>query len=56
MPDVDLETKVKLAIYEIAVGTGRLADSSEVARKIDLEEKEVLGAFARLHAKRLLLP
>ena len=56
MPELDLDTRVKLAIYEITAETGGIPNSSEVARKIDIEEKEVLGAFARLHAKRLILP
>ena len=56
MPELDLDTRVKLAIYEITAETGRVPDSSQVADKIDIDEPEVLGAFARLHAKRVLLP
>ena len=56
MPDIDLDTKVKLGIYEITAETGRVPNSSEVSRKIDICEGEVLGAFSRLHAMRLLLP
>jgi hypothetical protein len=56
MPDVDLDTRVKLAIYEITAETGRVPNSSGVSRKIDIDETEVLGAFGRLHAKRLILP
>jgi len=56
MPADDLDTEVKLAIYEITAKTGRVPDSSEVARKIDIDESEVLAAFDQLHAKRLLLP
>ena len=56
MPDYELDTEVKLAIYEITAKTGRVPDSSEVARKIDIDESEVLAAFDQLHAKRLLLP
>jgi len=56
MPDADLDTRVKLAIYEITAETGRVPNSSEVSRKIDINEAEVLGAFARLHAKRLIFP
>jgi Alkylmercury lyase len=50
------ETKVKLAIYGITAETGRVPNSLEVARKIDIDEADVLDAFARLHAKRLLVP
>ena len=56
MAELDLDTKVKLAIYQITADTGRVPNSSQVADKIDIGENEVRGAFARLHAKRLLLP
>lgn len=51
-----LDTEVKLAIYRVTADTGVVPTSSEVARKIDIEESEVLDAFARLHKKRLLVP
>ena len=56
MPEQDLDTRVKLAIYEITADTGRIPNSSDVARRIDIDESEVMRAFERLHAKRLLLP
>jgi len=56
MPDQDLDTRVKLAIYEITSDTGRVPNSAQVSRKIDIDESEVLHAFGRLHGKRLLLP
>jgi hypothetical protein len=56
MPVQDLETKVKLAIYEVTAETGRIPNSREVSQKIGVDENEILGAFGRLHAKRLLLP
>lgn len=56
MPGYDLDTQVKLAIYDITADTGRIPNSLEVSRKIGIDENEVLGAFGRLHAKRLLLP
>ena len=52
----ELETKVKLTIYGLTAETGRVPNSLEVARKIDIDESDVLDAFARLHAKRLLVP
>jgi DNA-binding transcriptional MocR family regulator len=52
----ELETKVKLTIHSITAETGRVPNSSEVARKLDIDEADVLDAFARLHAKRLLVP
>jgi len=56
MPSADLDTKVKLAIYDITAESGRIPNSSEVSRKIDIDESEVIAAFARLHAEHLLLP
>src|ERR1043166_5404225 len=52
----ELDTKVKLAIYAVTSETGRVPDAAEISRKIDIDENEVLGAFARLHAQRLLVP
>ena len=52
----DCDTKVKLAIYNLTAETGSVPNSSEVSRELDLDESEVLGAFGRLHTKRLLLP
>src|SRR5207237_8597850 len=40
----------------ITAKSGRVPNSSEVSRKIDIDQSEVLGAFERLHAKRLILP
>jgi hypothetical protein len=51
-----IDTEVKLAIYRVTADTGVVPTSAEVARKIDVEEAEVLDAFARLHKKRLLVP
>ena len=52
----DFDTKVKLAIYELTAQTGRVPNSSEVSRKMAVGENEIIEAFRRLHAKRLLLP
>lgn len=52
----ELDTKVKLAIYAITAETGAVPDANEISRKIDIDKEKVLGAFARLHAKRLLVP
>jgi len=56
MPDQDLDTKVKLAIYDITAETGSVPNSAGAARKIDIEENGVIESFKRLHAKRLLFP
>ena len=56
MPGQDFDTSVKLAIYQITAETGSIPNASEVARSIDSSETEILAAFARLHAKRLLVP
>jgi Alkylmercury lyase len=52
----ELEKKVKLAIYRVIADTGVVPTSSKIARKIDVDEADVLDAFASLHAKRLLVP
>jgi hypothetical protein len=52
----DLDTKIKLAIYATTAETGRVPDSSGVVDSIDIEENEVVEAFKRLHAQRLLFP
>jgi hypothetical protein len=52
----DLDIKVKLAIYEITADNGRIPNSSEIARKLDIQESQVLRAFDGLHAQRLILP
>lgn len=56
MPDQDLDTKIKLAIYEIIAATGHVPNSAEISLEIGIDESEVLAAFRLLHAKRLLLP
>ena len=55
MPEIDLDIEVKLAIYEITAETGSVPTSSQVSRKINIEENEVLAAFRRLHVKRIRL-
>ena len=56
MPDRDLDTEVKLGIYEITAATGQIPNSAQVSGKVGIDEREVIAAFARLHGKRLLLP
>ena len=56
MPDQDFDTKVKLAIYAVTAETGRIPNSVELSRKMNVDENEVVEAFRRLHAKRVLLP
>jgi hypothetical protein len=56
MPDLEFETVVKLAIYEITAETGEIPSSREVAQALESSESDVLAAFSRLQAKRLLVP
>jgi hypothetical protein len=56
MSERDVDTIVKLAIYGTTVETGRVPNSSAISQRIDLDESEVVAAFGRLHAKRVLLP
>jgi DNA-binding transcriptional MocR family regulator len=52
----DLDTTVKLTIYRILAETALAPSSTEVAAATGLTESVVLEAFARLHARRLLVP
>jgi alkylmercury lyase-like protein len=52
----EIDTKVKLAIYRITAETGTVPSSGEVAKATELAEENVRASFARLHAKRLLVP
>jgi hypothetical protein len=52
----EVDTKVKLALYRIIAETGAVPNSAEVAQATELPERDVLAAFSRLHAKRLLVP
>ncbi|HXX41598.1 MAG TPA: organomercurial lyase [Chthoniobacterales bacterium] len=54
--DDKLDTRVKLAIYETIAETGRIPASPEVSRNLGVSQDEVVAAFGRLHAKRLVLP
>lgn len=56
MPNDPFDTQVKLAIYAMIAETGRVPNSSDVSRKVDVGENEIVEAFKRLHATRLLLP
>jgi len=52
----DQDTTIKLAIYRWIAETGSAPDSADVASASGFTETEVLSSFARLHAKRLLVP
>ena len=52
----ELEIAVKLALYRHVAETGAVPTSAEISRKIGINENDVRTAFARLHAKRLLVP
>src|SRR5437667_616389 len=52
----DLDTTVKLAVDRITAESGAVPMSAEVALTTNIAEDDVRTAFARLHAKRLLVP
>ena len=56
MPGEDIDTTVKLAIYRITAETGSIPNAAAVAEATDSSQTDVLAAFQRLHAKRLLVP
>src|ERR1700737_4978944 len=55
VPANEIETRVKLAIYEMTADTGAVPNSTEVAQETGFNESDVRAAFARLHSKRLLV-
>ena len=53
---MDLDTIVKLNIYETIAGTAKIPLAEDVARATGASVPEVEAAFERLHQKRLLVP
>ena len=56
MPNEEFDTTIKLAIYRITADTGSIPNAGTVAAATQSPESDVLAAFQRLHAKRLLVP
>ena len=56
MPSHDFDTRVKVAVYDITAETAAIPTAAAVAKKMECSEINVLSAFGRLHAKRLLVP
>src|SRR5438876_4615750 len=52
----DLDTTIKLAVYRITAESGAVPMSADIALATNIAEDDVRAAFARLHAKRLLVP
>jgi hypothetical protein len=52
---MDLDTRVKLAIYGTAAASGKLPTAPEVARRLHLSESEAARSYARIAEQRLLL-
>jgi Alkylmercury lyase len=52
----EFDTAVKLAIYRLTAADGTVPDANTVAREVNASVSDVQSAFARLHAKRLLVP
>jgi DNA-binding transcriptional MocR family regulator len=52
---MDLDTLVKLNIYETIAKTAKMPSTEEVAREIGVSVQEVEAAFERLYQKRLLV-
>jgi len=53
---MELDTAVKLKIYETAAGLARLPTAPEIAEALGVPLAEVEASFSRLYAKRLLVP
>ena len=54
--NADPDTTVKMTIYRSIAETGSVPDAAQVAAASGLPQAEVLSSFARLHARRLLVP
>ena len=52
---MDLDTRLKLAVYRHFAETGRRPKPAEVAARAGVPEAHVPGAYARLRARRLLV-
>jgi len=52
----DADTTIKLTVYRTIAETGRAPDAAEVAAASGFSEADVRSSFARLHARRLLVP
>ena len=52
---MDFDTQIKLAVYRHFAGTGRRPAAGEVAEMAEAEVGEVLEAYARLRAQRVLV-
>src|SRR5690348_3778039 len=53
---MDIETRVKLEIYDTIARSGRAPTVPDVAAALALSPDDVAAAFASLHARRLLVP
>ncbi len=53
---LDFDTRVKLVVYSTVAETAATPTAAEVAQQLRATPAEVAAAFARLHAKRLLVP
>jgi hypothetical protein len=51
---MDFDTQVKLAVYRFFAETGRRPSAEEVAQKVGSEAGEILSAYSRLRAQRVL--
>ncbi|HJT82492.1 MAG TPA: organomercurial lyase [Chthoniobacterales bacterium] len=56
MAEHDFDTTIKVAIYQITADTGSIPNAAEVADATGSSESDIVAAFERLHANRLLVP
>jgi len=52
---MDIDTSVKLALYQLVSQSGQMPDASAVAENLQLPVSEIESAFERLYGKRLLV-
>jgi hypothetical protein len=53
---MDLDTSVKLKLYEIVAESATMPNAVDIATALNVPIDQVLSAFERLHQKRLLVP
>ncbi len=52
---MDFDTEVKLTLYNLIAQNAKIPDSAQVAAELGISDANILEAFQRLSAKRLLV-
>lgn len=52
----EVDIAVKLELYRMTAERGRIPNASELSEVMGLPRNDIIAAFGRLHARRLLVP